>query len=70
MEKPKFTGCGAAANRICYRGYTKRTYMCETCAPSYEGSGKVHPYATDVAGKDKPEGHHTGAAKKCGDETL
>lgn len=61
-HEPK--GCGAPAERVAFRGRTKRTFFCGNC--KYEGGGLLKTYATDVAGKEKIEGVFYGPARTCG----
>ena len=57
-------GCGGKATRMACRGRVKRTFFCNDC--EYAGSGRVLPYATDVAGEEKKPGVFTGPARTCG----
>lgn len=58
-------GCGAEATRIVFRGRKRRLYLCADCP--YKGNGAIHPYETEVPGKERTE-VFTGPRKACGDE--
>ncbi len=68
-----FTGCGAPATLIVFRGTKKRSFLCSSadCRAKYTGKGKVAKYEVG----DALEGHtpktaddtFVGAFQSCGD---
>lgn len=66
MEEKKFTGCGANAERITFRGKGRSRFTCATC-PN-QSSGKLCPYVVFAEGVETPKGTYSGEPKRCGDE--
>ena len=67
----KFVGCGVQADRIVFRGRTKRLFACAGCVGQYDGSGKVSPYESRSAEDESPKepGFFYGPVQFCGAET-